>query len=58
MKDINVKSESGFTMTDLAAALIIFAMFASLIGTLMYTAFRTELQTKIAGQHIFMQLKY
>ena len=57
MKDINVKSESGFTMTDLAAALIIFAMFASLIGTLMYTAFRTELQTKIAGQANFYAIE-
>lgn len=57
MKEINVKSESGFTMTDLAVAIIIFTMFASLIGTLMYTAFRTELQTKIAGQANFYAIE-
>lgn len=57
MKDINVKSESGFTMTDLAAALIIFAMFTGLICTLMYNAFRIEMQTKMAGNANFYAIE-
>ena len=49
MKKLNFKSEAGFTMTDLIAALIIFSIFTGIIGTLMYASFKTNLQTKMAG---------
>ena len=49
MEKQKLKSEAGFTMTDLAAALIIFSIFAGLIGSLMYSSFKTNLQTKVAG---------
>lgn len=49
MKKINFKSEAGFTMTDLVAAIIIFSIFTGIIGTLMYSSFKTNLQTKMAG---------
>ena len=57
MKEINVKSESGFTMTDLVIALIIFAIFTGLICTLMYNAFRIEMQTKMAGNANFYAIE-
>lgn len=49
MKKINFKSNSGFTMTDLVTALIIFSIFTGIIGTLMYNSFKTNLQVKMAG---------
>lgn len=49
MKKLNLKSESGFTMTDLIAALIIFSVFTGIIGTLFYSSFKMNLQTKMAG---------
>ncbi len=48
MRQLNFKSESGFTMTDLVAALIIFSVFTGIIGTLMYNSFKTNLQTSMA----------
>lgn len=49
MKKLNLKSEAGFTMTDLVAALIIFSIFTGIIGTLMYSSFKANLQTKMAA---------
>lgn len=49
MSKLNFKSNAGFTMTDLVAALIIFSIFTGIIGTLMYTSFKTNLQTKMAS---------
>lgn len=49
MKKLNLKSESGFTMTDLIAALIIFSVFTGIIGTLFYSSFKINLQTKMTG---------
>lgn len=49
MKKLNLKSEAGFTMTDLIAALIIFSVFTGIIGTLFYSSFKINLQTKMAG---------
>ncbi len=48
MRQLNFKSELGFTMTDLVAALIIFSVFTGIIGTLMYNSFKTNLQTSMA----------
>ena len=49
MKKHNVKSEKGFTMTDLIVALMLFAIFTGVIGTLMYSSYKINLQTKMAG---------
>lgn len=49
MRKLNLKSEAGFTMADLIAALIIFSIFTGVIGSLMYTSYKTNLQTKVAG---------
>lgn len=49
MKKLKIKSEAGFTMTDLIAALIIFSIFTGIIGTLMYNSFKMNLQTKMAS---------
>lgn len=48
MKKINLRSDSGFTMTDLAAAILIFGIFTGIIGTLMYSSYKINLQTKMA----------
>ena len=49
MNKVNFKSNSGFTMTDLVAALIIFSVFTGIIGALMYSSLKINLQTKMAG---------
>ena len=49
MNKLNFKSNSGFTMTDLVAALIIFSVFTGIIGALMYSSLKINLQTKMAG---------
>lgn len=49
MRKLNLKSEAGFTMTDVIAALMIFSIFTGIIGTLMYNSFKTNLQTKMAS---------
>lgn len=49
MKKVNLKANSGFTMTDLIIALLIFSIFTGLIGTLMYSSVKVNVQTKMAG---------
>lgn len=49
MRKLNLKSNAGFTMADLAAALIIFSILTGVIGTLMYESFKTNSQVKITG---------
>ena len=49
MRKLNFRSDSGFTMTDLIAALIIFSIFTGMIATLMYTSLKMNLQIKMAG---------
>lgn len=49
MKKINFKSNAGFTMQDLVAAIIILLIFTGVIGTSMYKSLKTNLQTKMAG---------
>ena len=50
---INIKSNSGFTMTDLVAAIIIITLFTGVIGTMFYTSFKSNLESKLAGQCIY-----
>ena len=49
MGKINVKSNKGFTIADLAIALIIFILFTGIIGTLFYSSFRLNSQAKISA---------
>ena len=49
MGKINVKSNKGFTIADLAIALIIFILFTEIIGTLFYSSFRLNSQAKISA---------
>lgn len=56
-KLINIKSNSGFTMYDLILALIIFTMFTTIIGTLMYSAFKSGLQVKMSGSSIYYAIQ-
>lgn len=52
MKKINMKSNSGFTMTDLVIALTIFVIFTGVIGSLLYSTFRMTLQAKMSSSEI------
>ena len=58
MKKINLKSNSGFTMADLVAALTIFALFTTIISTLMYSSYKSNMQVKMSGAsvHYAMQI--
>jgi len=49
---INLKSNSGVTMTDLIIALAIFVTFAGIIGTLFYSAFKVNLEMKLSGASV------
>lgn len=44
---LNIKSDKGFTMYDLAIALIIFTMFAALIGSLIVTTYKVQVNTEV-----------
>lgn len=57
MKKIKIKSNSGFTMTDLVVALTIFTLFATVIGTLMFSAYKTNIQIKMSGAAIYYSLQ-
>lgn len=49
IKKLNIKSNSGFTMTDLVIALIIFIIFSGIIGTSFYAAFKINSKTKVSA---------
>ena len=57
MKVAKLKSESGFTMTDLVVALIIFSMLAGLVGTFLYSSYKSQLETKLAGDASYYAIK-
>ena len=46
---INIKSNSGFTMADLIAALTIFTIFTGIICGLFYSAYKVSLETKLSS---------
>lgn len=56
-KLINIKSNSGFTMYDLIAALTIFTLFTGIIGSLMYSSFKTNMQVKISGTAMYYSMQ-
>ena len=49
MKKLKLKSNKGFTMEDLVAAIIIILLFVGVLGSLMYSALKINLETKLAG---------
>lgn len=51
-RKINIKSNSGFTMVDLIIALTMFTVFTGIIGGTLYSAYKTNIQTQIAGESV------
>lgn len=49
---INMKSNSGFTMTDLIVALAIFTIFTGIIASLFYSSFKANMQVKLSSASI------
>lgn len=47
---MNIKSESGFTMQDLVAAMALFTIFVGVICTLMYNALHLNIQSRMLGR--------
>lgn len=39
-------------MTDLAVAIVVFTIFAGVIGTLFYSSFKVNVQTKLSGSAV------
>lgn len=48
-KIINIKSDHGFTMQDLVAAIIIFAIFTGVIATLMNTVYQLNYKIRMTA---------
>ena len=46
-KNINIKSQNGFTMQDLVIALLIITLFVGIISTLMYKVYKIEIESKL-----------
>ncbi len=46
---LNIKSNNGFTMIDLIVALGVFTVFASLLCTLLYYVYKSNLQTRMSA---------
>jgi len=49
MNKINLKSEKGFTLQDLIAAIIIFTIFVGTIGSLISTVVKMQLKTQMTA---------
>lgn len=49
IKKINIKSNSGFTMADLVAAMAIITIFTGIIGSLLYSSFKLNMQVKMSS---------
>ena len=49
---INIKSEKGFTMEDLAIALLIITLFVGIISTMMYKVYKINLKTDLTSQMV------
>lgn len=46
---INIKSEKGFTMQDLIVAIMVFSVFVGIIGTLMSSVAKLNMQTRMTA---------
>lgn len=47
---MNIKSEKGFTMEDLAIAIIVIMVFVGIITTMMYTTYKLNIETDLTSQ--------
>ena len=52
-----LKSQKGFTMQDLIIACLIFTIFASLIGTLMYNSYYNNLRAELSANMTIYAVK-
>ncbi len=50
LKKLNIKSEYGFTFTDLAIAIFIIMLFAGTIGTILYQITEVKLSTQLSAE--------
>lgn len=48
-KKVSIQSNSGFTMADLAISIIVFTIFIGTIGSLFYSIYKINLQTKMTA---------
>ena len=49
-RKLNIKSEKGFTMQDLIVACFIIIVFVTIISTLMYSVYNTNLRADLTAQ--------
>lgn len=47
---MNIKSEKGFTIEDLAIAIIVIMVFVGIITTMMYTTYKLNIETDLTSQ--------
>lgn len=57
MIKVNIKSNSGFTMADLVAAITIITLFTTVISTLMYSAYKSNIQVKLSGTSVYYAMQ-
>lgn len=56
-KNINVKSQKGFTMQDLAIALLIITLFIGIISTLMFNVYKINIKSKLTSQMVMYSVQ-
>ena len=56
-KNINIKSQNGFTMQDLVIALLIITLFVGIISTLMYKVYKIEIESKLMSQMVMYSVQ-
>lgn len=57
IKNINVKSQKGFTIQDLAIALLIITLFIGLISTLMFNVYKINIKSKLTSQMVMYSVQ-
>ena len=57
MVKMNVKSNSGFTMVDLVAAITIFVLFTTVISTVMYSSYKMNIEVKVSGEALYYAMQ-
>ncbi len=60
-KLVKIKSEKGFTIYDLIVAIIVFSMFATIIGTLIVTTYKVQATTEaeeVATLYVIQIVEY
>lgn len=57
IKNINVKSQKGFTIQDLAIALLIITLFIGLISTLMFNVYKINIKSELTSQMVMYSVQ-